>query len=281
MGNEALKDNLKKTNTVYAMVSLIPEDRFQDWVVSAKLASSMVSFSEQQCKVVIDQIKQRETEQGNHKTADVQPDTTPTPGLAGFLKETFTFPPIDKERLHCEPCMREDNDKLMHVALGIISPLSKLKWLGSGFIVEGKFIGEGKDAIVHAVKGDSDWVIKELKFGGEERARMLEFYTNQLAANVRFKVPEITYLDGGRLLQKFISGSPIANVDFALHQLAAQEEALKLAAAAKQVLGIHGGEEFIKHPPYKVGVDPSFANFLFDSEGKLTGWIDPLYSIGR
>ncbi len=274
-------NNPKGAMTLYTLATVIPESQFQEWAVSAQLAAKLLEFSESERKIVIDQVSQRETEQGKQKVAEKQQVAISMPELAGFLKEIFTFPPINKERLHCEPCMREDNNALIHVAFGIISPLSKLKWLGSGFITEGKYIGEGKDAIVHAVKGNSDWVIKELKFGGEERAKMLEFYTNQLAADVRFMVPELTHLDGGRLLQKFVSGNPINNVAYTLQQLAAQNEAIALASAAKQALGIRGGEEYIKHPPYDVGVDPSFANFLFNSEGKLTGWIDPLYSISR
>lgn len=278
--NAQIKDS-KDATILYAMATSVPEAQFHDWVVSTQLVAKLLDFNEPERKIVINQINQRETEQGKQEAAISKPDVLPTRGLSSFLKEIFTFPPIDKERLHCEPCMREDNDQLIHIAIGMISPLTKLKWLGSGFITEGKFIGEGKDAIVHAVKGNPEWVIKELKFGGAERAEMLEFYTNQLAADVRFMVPAVTHLGNGRLLQEFVRGNPISGVAYTLKDLAAQEEAVALAGAAKQVLGIRGDEVFIQHPPYKIGVDPSFANFLFDKEGKLTGWIDPLYSISR
>ncbi len=277
---DPIKDS-KDATILYAVATSIPQAQFHDWVVSTQLAAKLLNFSEPERKIVIDQINQRETEQGKHVAATHHPETLSTPELAGFLKETFTFPPLDKAHLHCEPCMREDNDKFIHIAIGMISPLTKLKWLGAGFITEGKFIGEGKDAIVHAVKGNSEWVIKELKFGGAERAKMLEFYTNQLAADVRFMVPAVTHLGDGRLLQEFVQGNPISGVAKTLKELAAQNEAIALAGAAKQALGIRGGEEFIQHPPYKIGVDPNFANFLFNKEGKLTGWIDPLYSISR
>ncbi|MGZ8258005.1 MAG: hypothetical protein ACXWTR_02380 [Methylotenera sp.] len=275
-----IKDS-KDAIVLYTVATLIPEAQFQNWVASTQLAAKLLDFDEPERKVVIDQINQREIEQRKPEAGVGKQEASPTPGLAGFIKETFTFPPLNKERMHCEPCMREDSEQLIHVAVGMISPLTKLKWLGSGFITEGKFIGEGKDAIVHAVKGNPEWVIKELKFGSAERAEMLVFYTNQLAADIRFKVPAVTDLGDGRLLQKFVRGSPIANIPYALHQLAAQNEAVALARAAKQALRIREGEEFIIHPPYKVGIDPSFSNFLFDSEGKLTGWIDPLYSISR
>ncbi len=171
-----IKD-LKDATILYAVATSIPQGQFHDWVVSTQFVAKLLDFSEPESKIVIDQINQRETEQGKHMAATNQPETLSTLGLAGFLKETFIFPPLDKARLHCEPCMREGNDKFIHVAIGMISPLTKLKWLGSGFITEGKFIGEGKDAIVHAVKGNSDWVIKKLKFGGAEREKILEFYT--------------------------------------------------------------------------------------------------------
>lgn len=275
-------DASKGQDVLHIVVTHIPEANFQGWAVSAQLASKLLELNEHECKVVIDRIGQRENEQRKGEVASNMQNSLPTPGLTGFIKEVFTFPPIDRERLNCEPCMRKDNEEMMHIAIGMISPLTKFKWLGSGFITEGKFIGEGKDAIVHAVKGNAEWVIKELKFGGAERAEMLEFYTNQLAAEPRFMVPEVTHLGDGRLLQRFVHGSPIANIPFALHGLAAQEEAITLSRAAKKVLGIHGGEEYITHSPYKVGVDPAFPNFLFNKEsGELTGWIDPLYSIGR
>lgn len=276
-----------KKETLYAMVSLIPQDQFTEWAITARFASNLLDLNEQGRGVVIDHVRQREQSAGQKPAAqagtnkpDVNEPDVNEPGLLGFLKETFTFPPIDKGCFHNEACMRAYNEQAMHIAIGMISPVTKLKWLGSGFITEGKFIGEGKDAIVHAVKGSADWVIKELKFGGAERAKMLEFYTNQLAADARFHVPELIHLNDGRLLQKFVSGSPTANIEFALGQLAAQEEACTLAAAARQALGIKVGQEYIEHGAYKVGVDPSYANFLFN-EGKLSGWIDPLYSIHR
>ncbi len=273
-------NNLQDESTIYAMVSSIKQDELYDWMVTAQVASHLFSLSEDECSVVINQFRFHEKQKDKQEIQEKQ-DEIATPDLQGFLKEVFTFPPIDKEHLNCEPCMREENEELIHVAFGIISPLSRLKWLGSGFVVEGKFVGEGKDAIVHAVKGNSDWVIKELKFGGEERAKMLTFYTNKLADDVRLMVPELTHLDGGRSLQKFVNGSPTASIDWAMHQLATQKEAIKLAEIAKQVLGVRPGETYLKHGAYKVGVDPSFKNFLFNSEGKLEGWIDPLYSISR
>lgn len=273
-------NNLQDGSTLYAMVSSIKQEALYDWTVTAQMASHLYELDEHECSVVINQFGLHEKQKVKLEKYD-EPAESKTPDLQGFLKEVFIFPPIDKAHLNCEPCMREENEKLLHVAFGIISPLTRLNWLGSGFIVKGKFVGEGKDAIVHAVKGNSDWVIKELKFGGEGRAKMLAFYTNKLADDVRLMVPELTHLDGGRSLQKFVDGSPTASIEWAMHQLATQKEAIKLAEIAKQVLGMRPGETYIKHGAYKVGVDPNFKNFLFNSEGKLEGWIDPLYSISR
>ena len=55
----------------------------------------------------------------------------------------------------------------------------------SGGSLHGELLGEGKDAVVFALKGSSDWVVKVLKFGGAERTEMLVHYINQLAAVCR------------------------------------------------------------------------------------------------
>ncbi len=167
------------------------------------------------------------------------------------------------------------NEQSFNIVLGVFSPATKLKLFGSKSLVEGKLLGEGKDAVVFALKGDADWVIKVLKFGGAERAEMLVHYINQLAADARLKIPQVTDLRDGRILQPFVHGTPKANALWGEHVVESQELAKELTSVAKQTLGIKEGEAFIRHPTLKIGVDPSFENFRFNESGVYQGWMTP------
>ena len=61
----------------------------------------------------------------------------------------------------------------------------------------------------------------------------------------------------------------------------AQLIADELTKKAKLKLGIGGNTEFINLPKHEVrlGIDPSYENFRFNASGKLTGWIDPIFTL--
>jgi hypothetical protein len=265
-------------------VILLPEVDLKAFITNA---NTLLKLSEPKREIVFKQLKSRTTEQ-----QDI--DSTSPPSLMGFLKETFTFPDsykkaiMAKETPDCDKsCVRalkdqliaKMNDQSFNIVLGVFSPATKLKLFGSQSLVEGKLLGEGKDAIVYALQGSSDWVIKVLKFGGAERAELLEHYINQLAADARLKVPEVKSLGDGRLLQPFIEGTPKANSLWGEGVLVAQELATKLTNTAKEVLGVKEDQVFIDHPTFKIGIDPSYANFHFSEQGVYKGWIDPLFHL--
>ena len=267
----------------HTLVMLMLEDELKTWLSSAK---SLLSLSETEREVALSQIKSNHSQQN--------PDSTPPPSLMGFLKETFTFPEsyknalLNKESPDCdkactqarrEKIIADTNEMSFNIVLGVFSPATKLKLFGSKSLVEGELLGEGKDAVVFALKGDSDWVIKVLKFGGAERAEMLVHYINQLAADARLKIPQVIDLQDGRILQPFVHGTPKANALWGEHVINSQELAKELTSIAKQNLGIKEGEAFINHPKLKIGVDPSFENFRFNEAGAYQGWIDPIYEI--
>lgn len=265
-------------------IILLPEDELKTFVASA---DNLLKLSEPKREIVFKQLKL-------HKTEQQDLDSASPPSLMGFLKETFTFPDnykkaiMAKETADCDKsCVRAQKDQLIakmneqsfNIVLGVFSPATKLKLFGSQSLVEGKLIGEGKDAIVYALQGSSDWVIKVLKFGGAERAELLEHYINQLAADARLKVPEVKSLGDGRLLQPFVEGTPKANSLWGEGVLVAQELATKLTNTAKEVLGVKEDQVFIDHPTFKIGIDPSYANFHFSEQGVYKGWIDPLFHL--
>lgn len=263
-------------------VILLPESELTAFITTA---DNLLKLSEPKREIIFKHFKSRTREQQNHGSPS-------SPGLIGFLKEAFTFSDNNKKAIlakeisncdkSCERALTDQllakiNERSFNIVLSVFSPATKLKLFGSQSLVEGKLLGEGKDAIVYALKGSSDWVIKVLKFGGAERAELLEHYINQLAADARLKVPEIKSLGDGRLLQPFIEGTPKANSLWGEGVVAAQELATDLTNTAKQLLGIKEGQLFIDHPTLKIGIDPSYANFHFSEQGVYKGWIDPLF----
>ncbi len=282
--SQAANQNQSTANSnSHTVVMLMLEDELKTWLSSAK---SLLNLSEPEREVALNKITSNHTRQNS--------DSTHSPSLVGFLKETFTFPEsvsnalLAKESPDCDKaCAHAHRDALtaemnaeaFNIVLGVFSPATKLKLFGSKSLVEGELLGEGKDAVVFALKGSSDWVIKVLKFGGAERAEMLVHYINQLAADARLKIPQVTDLRDGRILQPFVHGTPTANKLWGEHAVASQELAKELTSVAKQTLGIKEGEAFIKHPTLKIGVDPSFENFRFNESGVYQGWIDPIYEI--
>ncbi|PKO47710.1 MAG: hypothetical protein CVU29_02390 [Betaproteobacteria bacterium HGW-Betaproteobacteria-22] len=272
--------NVKLQHTV---VMLMPENDLKTWLSSAK---SLLELSPDEREVALNQISVNHTQQGIN--------TSSSSGLIGFLKDAFTFPEnlnnaiLAKESPDCDKaCAHAHRDEVIaemsaqsfNIVLGIFSPATKLKLFGSASLVEGTLLGEGKDAVVFALKGDADWVIKVLKFGGAERAEMLVHYINQLAADARLKIPQVIDLQDGRILQPFVHGTPKANQLWGEHVLTSQETAKELTSIARQNLGIKEGQSFINHPKLKIGVDPSFENFRFSETGAYQGWIDPIYEL--
>lgn len=267
----------------HTVVMLMPEDELKTWLSAAK---SLLNLSEPERTVALNQIT------SNHSQQNA--DSTHEPSLAGFLKKTFTFPEsysnalLGKESPDCDKaCTQARRNKILddtnelsfNIVLGIFNPATKLKLFGSKSLKEGELLGEGKDAVVFALKGSSDWVIKVLKFGGAERAEMLVHYINQLAADASLKIPQVTSLGDGRILQPFVHGTATANKLWGEHTVSSQALAKELTSTAQQTLGIKEGEMFIKHPKLKIGVDPSFENFRFNESGVYQGWIDPIFEI--
>lgn len=266
------------------VVMLMPEGELKTWLSAAK---SLLKLNEPEREFALNQITSNHTQQNTYLAQ--------VPSLVGFLKEKFTFPEsysnaiLGKESPDCDKaCTQARRDKILadtnelsfNIVLGVFNPATKLKLFGSKSLVEGELLGEGKDAVVFALKGSPDWVVKVLKFGGAERAEMLVQYINQLAADARLKIPQVTDLHDGRILQPFVHGTPTANKLWGEHVAPAQDLAKELTSAAKQTLGIKEGEIFIRHPKLKIGVDPSFENFRFNESGVYQGWIDPIYEIG-
>lgn len=271
------------TGTEHTAVMLMPEDDLHFWLTSA---NDLLSLETAQREIALLQI------QSHH--INTHASTSGISGLTSFLKEAFTFPEalnsaiLAKESPDCDKACAHDrrnkaiaeiNEQSFNIVLGVFSPATKLKLFGSKSLVEGKLLGEGKDAVVFALKGDADWVIKVLKFGGAERAEMLVHYINQLAADVRLKVPQVVDLKDGRILQPFVHGTPKANALWGEHVLASQAQAKELTDIARLNLGIKEGQTFISHPKLKIGVDPSFENFRFSESGAYQGWIDPIYEL--
>lgn len=217
------------------------------------------------------------------------------PTFAGFLNELLKVP--DEDRFYLKPtadcdntCVKAHNESVkdaslkqsFHIVVSIFSPATKLKLFGSQSLVEGKFLGEGKDSAVYALKGDSDWVVKVLKFGGAERAELLSHYINQLAKDVRLKIEPVINLGDGRLLQQFIEGTPLANQLWGKNVLNAQKLVSDLTNIAKEDLGLVNGKDFIHEGNVRITVDPSYANHLFDEASgavKYQGNIDPIYTM--
>lgn len=213
----------------------------------------------------------------------------------GGFNAWFNIP--DDEKFYLEPtpqcnenCVKEHNDKIkaaslqqsLNIVLGIFSPTTKLKLFGSQSLVEGKLLGQGKDAAVYALKGDEEWVIKVLKFGGAEKAELLAHYVNQLAEEAKLKIEPLISLGDGRLIQRFVEGTPVANQLWGKNLLNAQKIASEMTSISKERLGLVNGKEFIQEGKIKLSIDPSFANHLFEeSEGSLKykGNIDPIYTV--
>lgn len=262
---------------------LMPENELNLWLSSA---TNLLKLSADEREVAVNQIRSNHAQQSS--------GTPSASRLVNFIKDAFTFPEnlnnaiLAKESPDCDQAcaharrnevFAEMSEQSFNIVLGVFSPATKFKLFGSTSLVEGKLLGEGKDAVVFALKGDDDWVIKILKFGGAERAEMLVYYINQLAADARLKIPQVIDLKDGRILQPFVYGTPKANSLWGEHALASQSLAKEMTDIARQNLGIKEGQAFINHPELKIGVDPSFENFRFSEAGAYQGWIDPIYEI--
>lgn len=284
MDSSVMDNNLCFANPkLRTVVILLAESDLSGFVTTA---NKLLSLNEQQRDIALKQINSRAQEQ--------QSNDANSPGLISFLKETLTFPEshyqaiMEKESPECDQsCVKKQRDKILdefnadgiNIALGILSPTTKPKLLGPKSLVEGALLGEGNDAMVYKLAGDSDWVIKVLKFGGAERAELLEHYVNQLAADPHLKVAEVKNLGDGSLLQPFVEGTPKANLLWGDGVVEAQNLANQLTTRAKNLLGIREERLFIEHPTVKIGVDPSYANIHFNEQGAYTGWIDAIYQI--
>lgn len=284
MDRAVAENNLCVANSkLQTAVILLTEEELSSFVTSA---NKLLTLDEQQRDTVLKQVKARTQEQQHNEES--------APGLVSFLKETFKFPESHYQALmgietpecdktctqtHKNAIVDEFDAKAINIVLGVLSPTTKLKLLGPQSLKEGKLLGEGKDAVVYSLAGDANWVIKVLKFGGAERAELLEHYVNQLAADPHLKVAPVKSLGDGRLLQRFIDGAPKANLLWGDGVVAAQQLAAELTNKAKNLLGIKEGQLYIEHPNIRIGVDPSYANFHFNQQGAYQGWIDPLFQI--
>ena len=92
-----------------------------------------------------------------------------------------------------------------------ISPETKLNLFGSPSLIEGAYLGEGKDAKVYSLKGNDDWVIKVYKTANPEFVSDLAYRINQLAEDESLRIPKVVDLKDGRIIQPFVNGTPKAN----------------------------------------------------------------------
>ncbi len=92
---------------------LMPESQLPAWAASTQLAKELLDLDVPQREIVMAQMQQRLAELPSSNWSE----------LASFFKDTFTFPPIDREHLHCKPCMRKDNDQLIVALVGATNPL--------------------------------------------------------------------------------------------------------------------------------------------------------------
>jgi hypothetical protein len=244
---------------------LIREAHFPAWVASTQLAGTLLDLDAPQRKIVIDQIRERASA---HPTPPVESHSF-TADLAGLLKETFTFPPLDRERLHCEPCMREDNEKMMLALIGSTSPLGPAsRVLRLGELPEfGPLISEaGMNSDVYAYGANQ--VVKFVRYG-EEAAKLLHDSIRKLAEDPRLRdivLPVRMLQEGGsHLLQERI---PITYLKPDM-----QPKLDELVGVAREILHIPGGpDRSIYVGKFRLLIDDQLTNITQDLQ-----WYDPVY----
>lgn len=246
-------------NTLDVLGILIPESRMPAWFASLQLAESLVELDHSQCRQVLAQISQRMRE---------QPDA-PAPGLTGLLKETFTFPPIDRERLHSESHMRAENEKLLLALVGstsAIGPLSRVLRLGERPEF-GPLISEaGMNSDVYAYGASQ--VVKFVRYG-ENAAKLLHDSISRLAEDPRLKdivLPVRMLEEGGtHLLQDRI---PITYLKPEM-----QPKLDELVEIAREILEIPGGaDKSIYVGKFRLIIDDQLTNITQEMQ-----WYDPVY----
>lgn len=160
-----------------------------------------------------------------------------------------------------------------------INPKTKLNIFGAPSLMEGTFLGEGKDARVYTLQGNQNWVIKVFKTSNTEFVSEFARHINLLADDESLKIPKVVDLGDGRILQPYIHGTPKANQLWGGTD--AQSLADELTRKAKLKFGVNGSAEYIHLPDHnvKLGIDPSYENFRFNESGKLIGWIDPIFTV--
>jgi len=246
-------------HTLDALGILIPESRMPAWFASLQLAETLLELDQSQCRQVLAQISQRMREQPN----------IPPPGLTGFLKETFTFPPLDRERLHSESHMQEENEKLLLALVGSTSPVGNVsRILRVGERPEfGPLISEaGMNSDVYAY-GETQ-VVKFVRYG-KDAAKLLYESISRLAEDPRLKdiVLPVRMLNEGEahLLQDRI---PITYLKPEM-----QPKLDELVGIAREVLQIPGGpDKSIYVGKFRLIVDDQLTNITQDLQ-----WYDPVY----
>ena len=244
---------------------MIQEAHFPAWVASTQLAGTLLELEAPQRQIVIDQIRERANA---HQTSTAEAHSF-TSDLAGFFKETFTFPPLNRERLHCEPCMREDNEKMMLALIGSTSPLGPAsRVLRLGELPEfGPLISEaGMNSDVYAYGANQ--VVKFVRYG-EEAAKLLHDSISKLADDPRLRdivLPVRMLQEGGsHLLQERI---PITYLKPEM-----QPKLDELVGVAREILHIPGGpDRSIYVGKFRLLIDDQLTNITQDMQ-----WYDPVY----
>lgn len=245
---------------------LIPEATLPAWISTHQLAFNLLHLDDHSSEIVIDKIKQQKERQSSRSLTS---ETEPT--LSGFLKDTFSFPPLNKERLHCQAGMQEENQKMLLALVGSTSPLNVgARLLRTGELPEfGELIsGAGMNADVYAF-GENQ-VVKFVRYGAEA-AKLLADSINKLANDPRLKdivLPVDLLKEGGaHLLQDRIPIHRYINP-------AQQDKFDALVMTAREILDIpnHGADKSIYVGKFRLIIDTQPTNMTEKMQ-----WFDPVY----
>ncbi len=242
---------------------LIPENSLSAWAATHQLADHLLHLDDQARGLVIDQIRQRKVE---HLT---QSEANPT--LLGFIKDTFTLPPLNTSLLHDKAHMKQENEKMILALAGTTSPLN----IGAKILRTGELPGFGKLISEAGMNSDvyafgENQVVKFVRYGADA-AKLLADSINKLASDPRlngFVLPVHMLEEGGaHLLQERI---PIHRYITADQQAKFDE----LVVTAREILDIpnHGADKSIYVGNFRLLIDTQPTNITEKMQ-----WFDPVY----
>lgn len=238
---------------------LIPHTRLTAWDQALRLAETLIDLDQAQQETVIARIR----------TQARDALTAANDHLGAWLRETLTFPPIDTARLHSEPEMRAQNEKLMLALVGATNPVGPLsRVLRVGELPEfGPLLSEaGMNSDVYAF-GERE-VVKFVRYG-EEAAKLLHDAIGKLADDPRLKdiILPVRMLreDGAHLVQERI---PISYLRPEM-----QPKLDELVGIAREILHIpNGPDKAIYIGKFRLLIDDQPTNITQQLQ-----WYDPVY----